>query len=111
MKTVISFDLQLYAKCIQLQSSEGIADNFVFRMGKLHTVFAMLHSIGKYIDSSGLDKAFIEAEIYGPATMEQIKSGKHMKRSFEAFMTLYLVLFEIYLQKLLDNNPEIEKDC
>ena len=56
--------------------------HFVFRLGELHSVFAMLKSIGKYINNSGLDQAFIEAEIYGNATIEQIKGGEHMKRAF-----------------------------
>ena len=44
----------------------------------------MLKVLGKYINNSGLDQAFEEPEIYGPATIEQIKIGKHMKRTFEA---------------------------
>ena len=92
-KTIVTFDLQLYSKCIQLQAREEINSTFVFRMGELHVVFAFLKCIGKYIDNSGLDDIFIEAEIYGPSTMEQIKGGKHMKRSFEAYLTLYIALY------------------
>ena len=102
-------DLQLYAKCIQLQSRKEISDDVVFRLGELHSEFAMLKSIGKYIDNSGLDQAFIEAEIYGNATIEQIKGGKHMKRSFEAFRTLYVTLFQLYIEELIKTNPIIEK--
>ena len=103
-------DLQLYAKYIQLQSRKEISDHFVFRLGKLHTVFAMLKFIGKYIDNSGLDQAFIEAEIYGNVTIEQINGGKHMKRAFEAFQTLYVTLFQMYIEELIKTNPIIEKD-
>ena len=55
-KTVVSFDLQLYAKCVQLQSRVSVAKDFVFRMSEPHTVFAMLKCLGKYIDSSGLGR-------------------------------------------------------
>ena len=66
-KTIVSMDMQLYAYCIQLQSKEEIRDNFAFRTGELHVVFAMIKAIGKYIDSSGIDQAFIEAELFrGP---------------------------------------------
>ena len=84
-KTIVSLDLQLYSKCIQLQSNLKISEQFIFRMGELHIVFAVLRTLGKIIDGSGLDQSFIEARIYGPNTVEQIKSGKHMKRSFEGF--------------------------
>ena len=55
-------------------------------MGELHIAFAALKTLGKVIDGSGLDKSFIEARIYGPNAVEQIKSSKHMKRSFEGFL-------------------------
>ena len=41
-KTIVSLDLQLYAKCIQLREKNEIAENFVLRLGELHIVFAMI---------------------------------------------------------------------
>ena len=57
-KTIISFDLQLYAKAILLQANPDIRNNYVFRMGELHVVFCFLKVLGKMIDGSGLDQAF-----------------------------------------------------
>ena len=73
-------------------------------------MFVMLRSIGKYINSSGLDQIFIEANIYGPATMEQIKGGKHMKRSVEAFTSMYTALFHLYVEQIMQENPILEKE-
>ena len=87
-KTIISLDLQLYAKALQLQSRNDVANNFVFRPGELHIVFAFQHAIGKYIDSSGLDQALIDCDIYGPIAVSQILKGKHMKRGMEAYDSL-----------------------
>ena len=109
-KTIVSIDQQLYAKCTQLKSRNEISENFVFRTGELHIVFSTLKAIGKYIDSSGLDEVFVEAEIYAPATVEQLKGGKHMKRSFEAFLTLYIALFQLYINQFLTENPEVQSD-
>ena len=108
-KTIVSLDLQLYSKCI-LQLNLEISEQFIFRMGELHIVFAALKTLGKIIDGSGLDQSFIEARIYGPNTVEQIKNGKHMKRSFEGFLTLYVSLYKIYLNELIDQNLLIEKE-
>ena len=80
-KTIISLDLQLYSKALQLQAKDDINRNFIFRPWELHIVFAFLHAIGKYIEGSGLDQILIEAVIYGPASLAQILRGKHMKRS------------------------------
>ena len=60
-KTIISFDLQLYSKAIQLQQREDIQNNFVFRLGELHVVFCFIKTLGKMISGSSLDQAFIEA--------------------------------------------------
>ena len=46
-KTIISFDLQLYAKAVLLQANPEIRNNFVFRMGELHAVFAFSKFLGK----------------------------------------------------------------
>ena len=40
-------DLQLYAKCIQLQANDTISSNYIFRLVELHILFAMLKVIGK----------------------------------------------------------------
>ena len=109
-KAIVSLDLQLYSKCIQLQSNREVSEQFIFHMGELHIVFAALKTLGKIIDGSGLDQSFIEARIYGPNTVEQIKNGKHMKRSFEGFLTLYVLLYKIYLNELIDQNLLIEKE-
>lgn len=101
-KTIVSLDLQLYSKCIQLQDNDTIRDQFIFRLGELHILFAMLKVIGKYINGSGLDEAMIEAGIYGPTTMEQIKKGKHYKRSFEAFLKIFIALFKIYAREFFE---------
>ena len=53
-----------------------VANNFIFRLGKLHVVFAILKVIGKYIERSGFDQIFVEANVYGPVTKGQILEGK-----------------------------------
>ena len=60
-KTIISFDLQRYAKSIALQVRSDVRDNYVFRMGELHVVFCVLKVLGKMTDGRGLDRAFEEA--------------------------------------------------
>ena len=109
-KTILSLNLQLYSKCMQLQSNLEIKEPFIFRMGELHIVFIALKTLGKIIDGSGLNQSFIEARIYGPNTVEQIKNGKHMKRSFEGFLMLYVSPYKIYLSELINQNLLIEKE-
>ena len=112
-KTIISFDLQLYSKAMQLRSRPEIRDHFVFRLGELHTVFAMLKVLGKYIEESGLDQIFLESGIYGENTLKQILGEKHMKRSIEAHTTLYLALLRTLLfdwYETSQQNKDMVKD-
>ena len=64
-KAIVSLDLQLYSKCIQLQERDEINRNYIFRMGELHVVFTVLKVLGEMIDGSGLDQSLEEAGIYG----------------------------------------------
>ena len=50
----------------------------------------------------------LQKQEYGPATIEQIKHGKHMKRSFEA-NTTYVALFCVYMGSSASLHPLIEK--
>ncbi|XP_066919527.1 uncharacterized protein [Clytia hemisphaerica] len=109
-KTIISFDLQLYIKAIRLQERVDIDNFFVFRIGELHVVFCVLKCLGKLIDGSGLDKAFHEAGIYGLPTVDQIKDGKHLYRSLEAYFALYLAIFSRYMDCFINKNQAIERD-
>ena len=76
--------------------NEEIKKNFIFRFGELQIVFAFLNVIGKYIQCSGIDQVLIEAGNYGTTTLGQILEGKHMKRTMEAHMVIYLSLCKIY---------------
>ena len=89
---------------MQLREKNDILENFIFRLGELHIVFAMLKVLGKYIVDSGIDRLFIEAGIYGPTTLGQIIEGKHMKRGIEAYFTMYLALSSIHLKEALKDS-------
>ena len=66
--------------------------------------------LGKMIDASELDTRLSLADIYGTATVEQIKSRKHVYRLVEGYLTLNLFLYKMYLQKLIETIPVIERD-
>ena len=68
-KTIVFLDLQLYAKCIQLQEKNEIMEGFIFQMGELHIVFTVFKVLGKIINNSGLDLSFDKAGIYGLVTL------------------------------------------
>ena len=81
-KTVITFDMALYEKARRLELLHPeFKDQFVFRIEEFHTVICTLRALGASIENSGIDDAWIAANIYGPTTTRQILEGKHMKRA------------------------------
>ena len=71
-KTVISLDMGLYMPAKKLQMARHDLNNMIIRPGELHIVMAQLKTIGAYIENSGIDMAWIEADLYGPSTVSQI---------------------------------------
>ena len=108
--TIVTFDLQLYSKNIQLQLNSDLDDSFVIRLGELHVVFTTFKCLGKLINGSRLNQAFKEALLYGSTTVEQIKNGHHLYKYFEGHRMLYLALFKEYISTMVAANPSIEKE-
>ena len=105
--TVMTLDLQLYDMAMKLWvEREDIRKQFLFRPGELHVVFWALAALGKYVEGSGIDQAWVEAGLYSPTTVTQILNGKHMYRSLEAHMVTLIALYNLYFQSFLTAAPE-----
>lgn len=104
-KTVISLDLGLYQPAKKLQMARRDLKHLILRPGELHIVMAALRAIGAYIDNSGIDTCWIEAELYGPSTVKQILGGKHVKRAQTAHMITLQALFLMYHEAVMEEDP------
>ena len=99
-RTIVTLDLQLYSKCIQLRERNEIKNNFIFRLGEL------LKVVGKYIEDSGLDRVFQQAGIYSKTTLDQIMDGGHYKRGIESYTTIYLALKSLHMKEIKNSNHD-----
>jgi len=61
-------------------------------IGEFHTVLCALRAIGSTVEGSGIDDAWVTADIYGPVTTGKILEGKHMRRSVDAHHDLAGIL-------------------
>ena len=52
--------------------------NIVLRPGELDIVIAMLRTMGYFIDNSGIDAAWLHADLYGQTTIKRILDGNHV---------------------------------
>ena len=109
---VISFDMALYEKAVQLVDTRPDLKNTVFvRLGELHVVMAALRAFGTSIKNSGIDDSWIEADVYGSATTRQILKCTHYKRSLTAHIYSYVVLYEMAMEEFFKNNPHLKDVC
>ena len=68
-KTVISLDMGIYKPAKQLQMFREDMDHIILRPGELHVVMAQLRFIVAYIENSGVEFCWTEADFYGPMTV------------------------------------------
>ncbi len=80
--TVISFDMALYEKVVQLLDARpDLKRKVVPRLGELHVVMAALRALGASMENSGIDDAWIEADVYGSANKANLKMYRLQSRS------------------------------
>ena len=68
---------------------------FVLCLGELHIVFAYLRAIGTFVQSSGIDLAWIKSKWFGENTVKQ---------------DTHLALHIIFIQSLLIHHPEVVEE-
>ena len=104
-KTLITLDLDLYARALKIQQSVGNT-NWILRAGALHIAFAALHALGKTVDGSGLDTCAIESGAYTSAALRGIFSGKAYKRGVEYHITTSLAILMLHFDVILSKMPK-----
>ena len=95
---------------MQMREKNEIKKKFIFRLGELHITFSFVKVIRKYILGGGIDQMLNEAGVYGPTTIGQSFEGKHMKRGMEANMIIYLSLYKVYVDNVLERYPDLRQE-
>ena len=85
-RTLITLDLDLYNRAIQIQESVG-NKNWILRAGVLHIAFASLHALGKTVEGGGTDKCAIKTGTYSSAALRGIYGGKAFKRGWSTILS------------------------
>ena len=83
--TVITFDMALYKKVVQLLDARPDHKRTVVpRLSELRVTMAALRALGASMDHSGIDVAWVEADVFGSATTRQILKCTHFRHSLRA---------------------------
>lgn len=101
--------MQLYDPAMKFWvEREDIRNLFLFRPDELHIVFQVLSALGKYIEGSGIDQAWVEAGLYSPTTVTNILNGKQIYRSLGAYKVTLITLYNLYFHSFWTAKPEIK---
>ena len=106
--TVIAIDLDLYCRATLMTMVHHPAKKNFLRIGDLHVVMAMLRTTGAALEENGLEEVFMEADIYGSATLRQILAGNHVSRGVEAHTILAISLVFLCWKALAVAKPQLE---
>ena len=85
--------------------------NIVLRPGELHVVIAMLRTIGCFIDNSGIEAAWLNADLYGQTTIKQIIDDNHVKRGVKAYTVTLLSLFAMNVEAFSKHNESSSRNA
>ena len=97
----------LYKPLKQLEMARrDIQEKWVLKPGELHIIIAQLHTIGDFIRGSGIPEIWIESNLYGTATTQQILEGKHVRRGLEAHITTLSALTMLLFEEFSQEHPE-----
>ena len=82
---------------------------FFVSLGPFHIDVCALGCLGAMLESSGLDEALVEADLYSSVTSAQLFNGNHHLIALDAHQISLLVLLDLWIEALLEHSPALHK--
>ena len=107
-KLVVTLDMDLYKRVLKLEYLDSQYQNkWVACPGAFHTTLCALRCLGRTIEGSGMDDAWVEASLYSSVTVNQIINGSHYSRAIEAHEITLQVLFDLWIEAFFSERPTV----
>jgi hypothetical protein len=107
-KLVVTFDMDLYKRVLRLEHLDSrYKDKLMVCPGAFHTSLCALRCLGRTIEGSGIDDAWLEADMYSSVTVNQIINGNHYSRAVEAHEITLQVFFDLWLEAFFTEKPAV----
>jgi hypothetical protein len=108
---VLTADEALFCKVMELKwEKEEYQNILVVRLGGLHISLNFMKVIGKHMDCSGLVEAWVESNLLGPKTAEQVMAGKSYIRGMRSHKLTLQAMWRILLPQLLQYINEEKRE-
>ena len=107
-KLAVTFDIDIYKRTLKLQNMQHTyKEQLVLCPGVFHTSICALRCLGKTIEGSGFDEAWMEADLYGSVTKNEIINGNHYGRALQAHEITLQVLNDLWLEAFFKERPVV----
>ncbi len=109
-RLIVTFDMDLYKCVLKLEYLDPQHGNrWIVCPGAFHTSVCALRCLGKTIEGSGLDEAWVEADMYSTVTVHQIINGNHYSRAMDAHEITLQGLIDLWLEAFFSERPNTRK--
>ncbi|MES9881882.1 MAG: hypothetical protein ABW185_13470, partial [Sedimenticola sp.] len=96
-------DEALYCKLMTLKwLNESYQEFLIPRLGGFHTTMNFMKSIGQHMQSTGLMEVWVDSNLLGQKTAENVMAGKGYEKSVRAHKITAQALWEIVLPQFLE---------
>ena len=107
---MVTLDMDLYKRALKL---EYLGDQYKGKWwllpGAFHTSLCAVRCLGKTIEHSGLDEAWVASDLYSRVTVSQIISGGHFNRAVDAHEITLQVLFDLWIESFFKEHPAVKE--
>ena len=103
--------MDLYKRVLKLAYlyPELCEDKWIVSPGQFHIVLCALRCLGQTVDGSGLNNAWVEADIYSNVTVMQMINGSHHNRAIECHLFTLQALADMWLDAFFTKHPDVCK--
>ena len=107
----VRLDMDLYKRVLKLTClyPQLYEDKWIASPGQFDIVLCVLRCLDQTVDGSGLDNAWVEADIYSNVTVMQIINGSHHNRTIECHLFTLQALTDMWFHAFFAKHPDVYK--
>ncbi len=107
---LVWLDMDLYKRARKIPYLDPqFSEMTIESPGQFHTVLCGLRCLGATLESSGLDQAWVDADLYSSVTVVQILNEKHHNRAIDANQITLQVLFDLWIGVFFEHHPTLRQ--
>jgi hypothetical protein len=105
---MVTFDMDLYKRALKLEYlDDRYLDKWWLLPGAFHISLCAIRCLGKTVENSGIDEAWLKSGLYSGVVVNHIINGNHYNRAVEAHETTLQVLADLWFEEFFKEMPHV----